>query len=301
MENIMIDLTENNKNAKYFSSFYTNNSLLQNKVSINEISKEYPFYGYVKVYNYDIKFLMFSNNDDYVAKHYYWLGENSYESMSLKLWSRLSSNAKIIFDIGAYTGLYSLLSASVNRKSRIFSFEALERNYSRIIINKSVNELYNIYPQNTALSETDGEVSFYISTGDDILTTGASMHDRGKIQSKRITVESTSLDSFIKNNDIPEASLIKVDVEGAEYDTFKGMKNTLRDFSPHIICEFLHDESASLVTSFLGEYGYNFYQINDVDMDVQQVKEIQCATDNSTLNTFISKLSMQEINELIKR
>ncbi len=296
----MIDLKKVNTYSDDFCSYYINSDLLKRNININEVSKEFPFYGYVEIDNYDHKFMMFSNNDDYVAKHYYWLGKDSYESMSLKLWARLSKKAKIVFDIGAYTGLYSLLSATVNRKARVFSFEALERNYSRIIINKKVNGLHNIYPHNIALSDISGEVQFHISTGDDILTTGGSLHKRNKSFDKKVTVDTMSLDSFVKNNNIPETSLIKVDVEGAEYKLFKGMNDCLRDYSPHIICEFLNEETASKITLMLNNIGYNFYQINDIEMKIEKVEKIRCAKDSFTLNTFISKLTIQEIENLME-
>ena len=49
-------------------------------------------------------------------------------------------------------------------------------------------------------------------------------------------VETIALDTFIKKNNIDEIDLIKIDVQGAELDIFKGGKNTLQNVLK-IICE----------------------------------------------------------------
>jgi FkbM family methyltransferase len=302
----VLDINKNNdKTKKFAEEFYKKNDFLQSKIKVEEIQKQYPYFGYIKVENYGSEFLIFSNNDDFVAQKYFWLGKNSYESMTLKTWFALTQKAKIIFDIGAYAGLYSLVSATVNTKSRVFAIEALDRNYSRLIINKSVNNLPNIKPFNLAVSDTDGEVNFNVFLGDDILTTGASINEKVNVQNKISSikkVKSLTLDTFLTINNIPEVNLIKIDVEGVEVQVFKGMTKIFEQFKPSIICEFFfnNDEESFKITELLNKYNYNFYQIDDKNMTLTKMSEIKYFKDMDTLNTLITTKNIDEIELLLK-
>ena len=58
----------------------------------------------------------------------FWSGlTNGWEKISTRLWIELSKNSKVIFDIGANTGIYSLVSKSINPTSQVFAFEPVKR------------------------------------------------------------------------------------------------------------------------------------------------------------------------------
>ena len=83
--------------------------------------KKFPYFGCIGVSINDLPtFNMFSNNDDTVAKAYYWGGKDSYEATTLKIWTKLSVKSRTTFDIGSYTGLFALSAAVSNPKSKIF-------------------------------------------------------------------------------------------------------------------------------------------------------------------------------------
>jgi hypothetical protein len=61
------------------------------------------------------------------------------------------------------------------------------------------------------------------------------VYEKAKFTSKEIDV--TTIDSFVKGNDIKNIELIKVDVEGAEHFVVQGAKETLSNFSPILLIE----------------------------------------------------------------
>lgn len=72
----------------------------------------FPRFGYVLCENDNADpFFMLDNNDDAVAKHWYWYGVNGYEPTSMREWLNRAKFANVVFDIGSHTGAFSLLAA----------------------------------------------------------------------------------------------------------------------------------------------------------------------------------------------
>ncbi|MGI9050773.1 MAG: hypothetical protein ACR2GU_15600, partial [Rubrobacteraceae bacterium] len=101
-----------------------------------EIKKKYPYYGFIEVKVEGVPpFVMFSNNDDRVAQTYFWYGPNAFESLSLRIWREMVRNSEYVFDIGAFTGVYSMTAALANPEARICAFEPIKRVFGRTTIN----------------------------------------------------------------------------------------------------------------------------------------------------------------------
>jgi len=114
------------------------------KLKKDNIIKNNPYFGYIDIEVCNLKFKMFSNNDDFVAKHYYWNGADSYEGYSTYIWYKLAKKSMNTLDIGSYTGVYSLIASKSNPETKVFAFEALDRVFSRLVINKVSNKCANM-------------------------------------------------------------------------------------------------------------------------------------------------------------
>ena len=115
------NLNELNEKAVCISQLLKNSKSSPLKRESNgNLAKKFPYFGYIEINISDLPtFTMFSNNDDVVAQHYFWRGNDSYESTSLKIWAILSKKSRTIFDIGSYTGIFALSAAVSNKKSKI--------------------------------------------------------------------------------------------------------------------------------------------------------------------------------------
>ena len=83
--------------------------------SINEL-RDLPFYNGIAEFNFK-EFLFYMLNiakDDGVALKYLW--RNEYENMSLNLWYEITRQNGFNLDIGAHTGIYSII-GSLNKES----------------------------------------------------------------------------------------------------------------------------------------------------------------------------------------
>jgi FkbM family methyltransferase len=267
------------------------------------LSKSAPYFGFVDVSIADCPaFVMFSNNDDFVAKNYFWSGADAYEPMSLKLWAKLAKASAVTFDIGSYTGVYSLVAAGQNKRSKVYAFEAIDTIYSRLLVNKAANGFGNLSVYHAALSERDGVVEFNIYAGDTVLSTGSTLMEgrTSRPVSQKKTVRSVRLDSMARELKLNEINLMKIDAEGAEHFIFEGGMDSIRRFKPDIVCEFLEGARTDWIESVLSPMGYFFYKIDERDMRVKRVSSIVVEKDGPVLNTLITTKEEAEILNLLR-
>ena len=107
--------------------------------------KNHPFYGFVDVsLPGGGSFIMINLNDCAVSSKIFWTGQFAYEPGSLSVWRHLSKTSGSIVDCGAYTGIYSLVSAAVNNASMIYAFEPVSFIRARLSKNAIINKFSKI-------------------------------------------------------------------------------------------------------------------------------------------------------------
>ena len=120
---------------------------------------------------------------------------------------------KIIIDIGACWGEYSLLLAKEFPKSKIFSIEGSPVNFKslqkNICINSNISKI--IFPFNLIISDLDGE-----GTITNNLNTMNVANDLNKSEASVVQVKSQKLKTFILDNGLKQIDFIKIDIEGSE-------------------------------------------------------------------------------------
>ena len=287
-----------NSGAIALREVITKHNNIPDSIKPVELSKNAPYFGYIDIQISDNRpFTMFSANDDFVAKNFFWNGADSYEQMSLRIWSELAKKSRNIFDIGSYTGIYSLLAAIGNAKSKVYAFEALDVVYARLLINKASNKMGNLNCFNVVISELDGEIELSTKAGDSVLSTGSSVSR--KVGGYKKVIKSKTLSSIISENEIKNLDLMKIDAEGAEPDIIRSSEAVLLQHSPDMIIEFLHDSNTESVSKILSDMGYLFYKINDKESTVIQTSTIVPSTSLHDLNTLVTKKTQNEIDQIV--
>jgi len=125
---------------------------------------------------------------------------------------RLAVKDKIVIDIGANIGLFSIYMYPF--ASVIYAIEPLSHNYNNLIKTIDRNRLENIKPFRLALSNIEGETELYLEEND-----YASGNILGHGQSTE-TVSTTTLARFMEDNNIKYVDVLKCDTEGAEENIF---------------------------------------------------------------------------------
>ena len=268
--------------------------LLKELVSL---SKEFPFFGYVEVEVMGTPpFLMFSNNDDFVARHYFWSGKDAYEGTSLALWAKLAQTSPIVLDVGSYTGVYSLAAACANPKCKVFAFEPLDRNYSRLLLNRAVNNLGNIQTVGKAVSDRDGSLELNVYSGDAVLVSGSSLVEKenAKAVEKKI-VGTVRLDNFLGDK-LARVGQMKIDAEGAEHLVLAGAREVIKRDMPDLFVELLTSADLQSLATFFDGLGYTYFKINDRTGELGRVEALSAGGDMDTLNSLITRRTAEQLS-----
>jgi len=92
----------------------------------------------------------------------FWAGlEGCWESVSLDVWRRLAASARVICDVGANHGVYSLVAKAVNPGSKVYAFEPVEPIFHRFKANCELND-YDIEAVLAAVSDFDGQSVLHV-------------------------------------------------------------------------------------------------------------------------------------------
>lgn len=170
--------------------------------------------------------------------------------------------SRCVFDIGAHIGLVSLPASQVVA-GKIYAFEPAEANLRHLRNHISYNHSDNIEIHTCLVgAETQSNIEFFEqqkATGMNSRVVKKNHH----LYHKTLRDQTTLDDFSLSRNLIPD--VIKVDVEGAEYDVLMGAQNILLKHNP-IIYLSIHPKELSLmghsvdqVIHFLNELNYYAY------------------------------------------
>lgn len=211
---------------------------------------------------------LWSDGDDAVTNTVFWNGWYGEEAEALPLFLRYSRSAKVILDIGAHVGLYSLVAAHANPSARVVAFEPYKPAFERLLHNVQLNKVTNVTCIDLALGERTGEaLLFHVPEGTPLgLPSSSSLSPSFGSQLPAATssrVHLTTVDALAESEGW-EVDLVKIDTESTEADVIRGMRATIDKWRPVIFCEVLAGSSdAEVITGLLAPLGYQFYLLTD--------------------------------------
>lgn len=147
-----------------------------------------------------------------------------------------------MFDVGANTGVYSLIAATVPGAT-VHAFEALPQVAALARENLALNRVgRRVQLIEAAVSDTPGEVKLYVPESQGLVETSASLNpdfrnDGGS--GTPVVVPATTLDQHWDDAGRPTVTLVKIDVEGVEHLVFRGADRLLADARPTVFYEVL--------------------------------------------------------------
>jgi len=166
---------------------------------------------------------------------------------------------KTFVDVGSYNGIYSIYCAK-NFGSSCLAFEPNFRNWNLTLNNVIHNRVFNnIQVQGCALSNRNNKRQFFTNPSTQFTSAGSLVSDKKKPQIEE--VDASTFDSVYYPN--KPIDLIKIDVEGHEFEVLQGMVLTLSKHHPKLIIECNDSEHLDLVVSFLKEFKYDILKCTD--------------------------------------
>jgi len=139
-----------------------------------------------------------------------------------------AKNDLTIIDLGANEGFYTLKAKEKAPKSKIIAVEPNPNAFKLLKKNVGTNKLKDVIVVNEAVTSKSGKITFEIVKG--ATTIGAlkiykKYRDRKRL--RKVIVNSITLEKLCKKYKINKIDLLKIDVEGSEFDILKSSKNIL--------------------------------------------------------------------------
>ena len=205
----------------------------------------------------------------------FWEGlDGWYERTSIKLWLDCVRNSSIIVDVGANSGLYSLLAAIDNPEAKVIAFEPIPDTFEWLSRNIALNRL-DIRPEALAVSNSNGFAEIWLfSPGSHYTPSLFQAEQQTTSDGHRISVQTTTLDNYFAEQSLQHVDLIKIDVERHEPAVLQGMRNLLTKYKPVLIIEVLDDETGKLIEHELLGLGYLYFNIHEPSGSVRRAEHI---------------------------
>lgn len=166
-----------------------------------------------------------------------------YDGITLDLMLDLMQQIEnpVVVDIGANIGNHTL--AFATGAGQVFSFEPIPEVFAVLQDNVSRNKLDNVQCFNLALSDHDGEQTFYINTGGNL---GASSFEQRELNqdAESITVTMRVGDTLLPEYLPSRLDIIKIDVEGHEPSVLRGLTAMIKQYQPLVMLEWNEQSTA---------------------------------------------------------
>jgi FkbM family methyltransferase len=189
-----------------------------------------------------------------------------------KFLANLDLKGQTVFDVGAFTGLFTMFFArAVGKNGKVVAFEPNPSLCNKIKENLLLNNFGNVEVKQVALGrDRKKEILAFPSM---IPGVGSiEEHEKTRILrqkgAKTIEVKVDTIDNLIAAKKISLPDFIKIDVQGAELDVLIGTRNTIKMCKPKILVE-VHSipyvnwriKNVQRIVEFLMENGYSLYHV----------------------------------------
>lgn len=214
-----------------------------------------------QVINIDEIKMRFDNNDSLLLAL-----RGPYEPLLTKKFKNAVKKGDTVVDIGANIGYYTLIASKlVGKTGKVFAFEPEPKNFKILSENVKLNGRNNVVLENKAVSNATGKNILYLYS-----SIGNSFYQlNDSSNAKKIEVDTIKLDNYFSNYH-RKINVVKIDVEGAEFKVFRGMRSLIRK-NPNLIIFTEISQKISKVSGenledyfdLLVKYGFRIYDIDD--------------------------------------
>ena len=144
-------------------------------------------------------------------------------------------------DIGANEGFFTVQAAKiVGNSGRVLAVEPQGRLQEVIRKNLELNGLTNVTLVRSAVSDRPGEAELHISPSTNTGSTGLSQSTRYRVPQEAVPVN--TLEGILDQHGIEKVDLMKMDIEGFEYEALTGAERLLKTKRIRALALEMHPE-----------------------------------------------------------
>ncbi len=161
----------------------------------------------------------------------------------------------VVYDLGCNVGFFAVIMARlVGSNGRVVAFDPLPAHIEACAHNARLNALENVTTVTAAVGAVSEMREFQITR----LATASHLAREGAarpleyVRSEMVRV--MTIDEYVYDQGNQPPDFIKMDVEGEEINAIEGMRKTLNEYRPTLLCE-VHGQSKQMADA-LAELGY---------------------------------------------
>lgn len=162
----------------------------------------------------------------------------NYEDDVKKIFLSKIKEGDIVIDVGANIGYFSLLAAKkIGSKGKIFAIEPMKQANNWLKKNLKLNDFKNVEVLEVAIGDKQGTMKMYKkSESSEMIILDPTISKTDLIMCGEINIK--TIDNIISQKKIKKVNLLKIDVEGFEYEALLGCKESFKSNKiENIICE----------------------------------------------------------------
>lgn len=253
--------------------------IILRRIRFNKIKK--PVLKEIELNRTKFKILVNPKNELLERKVY--TGEK-YETEVSEIIKKHGNKEKLFIDLGANIGYHSLY-ASQHYKE-VISFEPVKKTLKQFRESIKINKFRNIKTYNLACSNNVRTTRIQCEEGAHNLATIT--ENKTKNTAK---IRTTCLDKFLKKQ-YKRIGLIKIDVEGHEWQVIEGMKRMIEKETPPIIMEFIPkvlDKQKNNRSMNLLRYLNKHYNLTDIEKG-KRIKNVERYANHIKNWVFVSNI-----------
>lgn len=212
----------------------------------------------------------------------------------LLLLNKFLNSDSTFIDIGTNKGIYLYQAEKIIRNGKIYGFEP------NLKMVKFCNHLFpkiNIFP--LAVSNKTGVSTLYIPlSGTKEVDTRASLENLGT-NTEKVEIETITLDDWASKEKVGQINLIKIDVEGHEWDTIQGCSKVVEKFKPVFIIEIEKRHANYAINQIFDWFlnkEYSIYYFNRESRELQPFNFVEI--DNFQKDEYLNDFNLY-INNFI--
>ena len=171
----------------------------------------------------------------------------------------------VFYDIGANIGFFAVLAARlVGSSGRVYAFEPNPACSSQVRRNADLNGFSHVEVVEAAVSSTSGHARLRLG-GTNLSSAIAGESEPG------IDVALISVDDFMRDKSPRPPALVMIDVEGAEIEVLRGMRETISRHRPVIMCEvhWIGEQFLKYCAEHLTPAGYTVRPLDGRDFSAE--------------------------------
>lgn len=212
-------------------------------------------------------FVMLRPDHCIVAKELYWgrgRRPRPEDQLAVEILASAAERCNAVVDVGAYTGLFTVVAARANPALRAHAFEIVPENFRALFDNCVRNDVLDrVTLHHVGVGAPGARIRVPARTSGSALPDYYSSDLRFD---SGVVVRFVSLDSLLDRIPGGASVIVKIDVEGTEADVLRHGSRFLAELRPLILCEVLPEAAPAALEPLLEPHGYRFHLLRERDL-----------------------------------